>query len=237
MSTRFSPVLCEQLQFLKPLITDEVRKLSPEELCDTYKTANIINDKRTQNACIAAMFNKMFGQINSIFMTDKYCAPNLSDEDKASETLDCIAEIMSLFDTSKNIKFITFFTTCLHRKMYAVSKPYKYKCRYITNEMLVSYEGSLSRREDSDGDQCEIFANVLYDEKDNDFVSTLEIQSIVDYIPFTDTQLKIANVFMSDVKSTNKDVAKTLHMTTSQVTGELHKMRRLCLKHGINGVF
>ena len=213
MSAKFSQTLVEQLQFLKPLITDSVKRLSPEELCDTYKYAKSTGDTRTADACIAAMYNRMFGQINSVFMADKYCAPNLADEDKASETLDCIAEIMSLFDTSKNIKFITFFTTCLNRKMYAVSKPYRYKCRYITNEMLVSYESNIANN-DEDDNQNNNVANRLSNPKDNDFVTTIETKSLVDSLPFTDLQLKIANVFMTDTKSSNKDVAKTLHLTT-----------------------
>lgn len=235
MAVKFSPALCDQLKFLNPLITNKFKEASPEELCSMYQSFSKSGDGRGVDACIAAMFNKMFGQINSIFMIDKYCAPNLSDEDKASEILDCIAEIMSLFDPNKNIKFITFFTTCLHRKLYAVVKPYKYKCRYITNELIVSYEANLDN-DDSDNNTFSM-SNMLQDDNSSNFVNYLEAESFVHSMPFSDIQIKIANVIIAGGTSNNKDVAKTLNMQTSEVSRELKKMRRICLQNGVQGVF
>lgn len=221
---KFSPMLTDTLQYLNKFITSDIANMSPEELCLEYQS-------KRNDACIAAMFKKMFGQINSIFLQDKYFATNLSDETKTSEILSCIEEIMLLFDTNKNIKFITLFTTCLHRRLYAVAKPYRYKCRNISKDSILSYESCVyDSTNNTECDSNKVY-NFIYDYRDEVGFNHVDTESIISNLPFSDLQFKIANIIISGGE--NKDAAAILNVTTSEISKELKKMRRICVQNNI----
>ena len=211
--------MVETLKAFRPLISKELRKMTPEELCVVYKTTGNEN-------CIAAIFEKMFGLAMQI--KEKY--PLVEDEIAVTACLEKIADLIDTYDPDKNTKFITLFYSGYSRKMHAESAPFKKKKRVCTST-LVSIDDARFSESNSGEDSNNSWQSYIEDVQSSLILEDTHMSISLDMIDFTDTQRKILALLMEGYKKSQ--ILDILNIEPKELNSQIRKIKNKLSENGL----
>lgn len=211
--------MVETLKAFRPLISKELRKMTPEELCVVYKTTGNEN-------CIAAIFEKMFGLAMQI--KEKY--PLVEDEIAVTACLEKIVDLIDTYDPDKNTKFITLFYSGYSRKMHAESAPFKKKKRVCTGT-LVSIDDTRFSESNSGEDSNNSWQSYIEDVHSSLILEDTHMSISLDMIDFTDTQRKILALLMEGYKKSQ--ILDILNIEPKELNSQIRKIKTKLSENGL----
>lgn len=210
--------MLDTLTALKPYITPELRKMTPEQLCIEYKTTH-------DDHCIAAMYEKMFGL--ALEICHKY--PLIESEEAAAAVLEVINELMLLFEPDRKLKFVTLFFTGCSRKMYAEMKPYTRKKRICTFPTVSLNDDSLFQ-ESSDSGSKKDMGSYIEDINSTYQLEDSVIKASISLMDFTPTQKCEVAMLMDGYKPAQ--IAKELKIERSVLNKDFRAIKSEFIKNG-----
>lgn len=211
--------MVETLKAFRPLISKELRKMTPEELCVVYKTTGNEN-------CIAAIFEKMFGLAMQI--KEKY--PLVEDEIAVTACLEKIVDLIDTYDSNKNTKFITLFYSGYSRKMHAESAPFKKKKRVCTGT-LVSIDDARFSESNSGEDSNNSWQSYIEDVQSSLILEDTHMSISLGMIDFTDTQRKILALLMEGYKKSQ--ILDILNIEPKELNSQIRKIKTKLYENGL----
>lgn len=211
--------MVETLKAFRPLISKELRKLSPEELCLVYKSTGNEN-------CIAAIFEKMFGLAMQI--KDKY--PLVEDEIAVTACLEKIVDLIDTYDPEKNTKFITLFYSGYSRKMHAESAPFKKKKRVCTGT-LMSIDDARFNESSSGEDSDNSWQSYIEDTNSSLVLENLHTAVSLEFLDFTDLHKKILKLLMEGYGKSQ--VVEILSIDMKSLNSNMRQIKSILVKNGI----